>query len=172
MKSTQKNKKRYTSLLNVGIRERIATECPPDMTDSMKTAILKEIEEFDHDATQKARYEAGKSAAGSASIDAYQEWLEHNAGHEPAEANPDIVPEENGIQYITSKKDSEIQRLLKEFRQSLTGLQLQVWNLVMKHQLSIGQTARILNKNRSNVQDALRRARIKFQLFGEAFARV
>jgi RNA polymerase sigma factor (sigma-70 family) len=163
MKSHRKSKKTLTTELNAGDRERIATHCPSDMTETVRLALEEEIKNFD---ASSARRDAETSAAGSA-VDAYQDWLEDHEGHEPPEANPDTVPDEDGFKYITSEKDEEVTRLLKKFRLSLPARQLQVWNLVMQHQMSLNETAKLLNISKGVVQEYLDKAKEKFRQFAE-----
>lgn len=169
MKSTQKNKKRHVSILNAGIKEKVIGHCPPDMTASIKEALEEEIEDFD---AVQARKDIEEGARGRAAIDAYLDWLEHNEGHELPEANPDILADNEGIQYFVSNKDDETVRLLKEFRHLLTARELQVWNLIMQHQYSFLATAKLLRISESSMRTYLKRAKEKFQKYTEVIKRV
>lgn len=173
MKSNRKRKNCMSGYYSVGTKEKVIGHCPPDLTDSVKTALEKEIADFKADPKQaeEVRKDAELSAAGGPSLDAYQEWLAHNEGQEPAEANPDIVDADDGIKYLPSKKDSKSARLLQEFRQSLTPRELQVWNLVMKHQYSQHETAQLLSIKQQVVLIYLKRAKAKFAKFAEAVKR-
>lgn len=172
MKSARNRKSCIASPLSVGTKERVTSSCPPDLTDSVKTALLQEIAEFDAKKVKQAKQDADTSAAGGPTLDAYQEWLAHNGGQEPIEANPDIVAEENGIKYLISKKDNKLVGLLTEFRQSLTPRELQVWNLVMKHQISHRKAATLLEIKDRVLETYLTRAKRKFRKFLEAIKRV
>lgn len=163
-KSTQKSLKPHTTGISVGI-ERSLNQCPPDMTKKVRDALLEEIKNFD---PVLARREAEKSAVGGRTMDAYNSWLEQHGGQEPPEANPDIVPEDEGLHYITSNKDDDETRLLKEFRQLLSTRELQVWNLVMRHTMSIQDAADLLRIKKGTVQSYLQTAKEKFTKFMEA----
>lgn len=140
------------------------------MSLKVKMALSKEIVDFkkDEKAQSQARQDAEQSANGGPNLDAYQEWLERNKGHEPPEANPDIVSDEDGIKYLPSKRDVETDNLLKEFRQSLTGRQLQVWNLVMRHRMSKRKAADLLSIGEGRVRKYLQAAVKKLHKFKEA----
>lgn len=168
MKSTRKRKSCIASTVSVGTKEKVTSHCPPDMTDSVKNALLLEIEQFN---AAEAKGGADASAAGGASSDAYHEWLSQNGGREPVEANPDIVAEDDGIKYLFSKKDNKLVCLLREFRQSLTSRELQVWNLVMKHQYSHRDAANLLHMQDRVLETYLTRAKTKFRKFAEAIKR-
>lgn len=167
-KSTRKRRKHHTLGLNAGDVERVVSECPAHMSLKVKMALLNEIAEFDKDKARQARNDAGQSARGGPNVDAYQEWLERNQGHEPREANPDTVSDEDGIKYTPSKRDYQTEALLKEFRQSLTDKQLQVWNLVMRHRMSYRKAADLLGIGLSTLRDHLRLAKRQFRKFAEA----
>lgn len=169
MKSAQNSNSCIASPLSVGTKDKVTGQCPPDMTDSVKQALLKEIEQFN---AAQAKRDADASAAGGPTSDAYHEWLSQNGGQEPIEANPDIVAEEDGIKYLISKKDNKLVCLLMEFRQSLTARELQVWNLVMKHQYSHRDAARLLNIKDRVLETYLTRAKSKFRRFAQAIRRV
>lgn len=173
-KSTQKRPKGSASQLSAGDMERAASQCPNHMSLRVKNALSKEIEDFkqDAEAQAKARQDAEESAAGGPTLDAYQEWLERNGGTETPEANPDVVSDEDGIKYIPSKMDAETQALLKEFHQSLTDKQFQVWNLVMRHHMSKRKAADLLGIDEKMVRKQLAFARKKMMKFGEAFKHV
>lgn len=168
-KSIQKNRKRHVTIPNAGIKEKVISHCPPDMTASVKEALEQEIEDFD---AVQARKDIEEGARGRAAVDAYLDWLEHNEGHELPEANPDILADNEGIQYFASHKDDETVRLLKEFRQLLTAREVQVWNLVMQHQYSFLATAKLLRISESSMRIYLKRAKEKFTKYMEAIKRV
>jgi DNA-binding CsgD family transcriptional regulator len=151
--------------LSAGDKVLISSNCPSEMTERVKTVISKEIESFD---PAVALHEADISAAGGPNRNAYHDWIEQNEGQEPPEANPDIVAEGGGINYTTSTKDDEMVSLLTEFRQSLSARELQVWNLVMVHQMSHRQVENLLNIQRRLVSVYLKRAKKKFIKFMEA----
>lgn len=160
--------------LNAGDIERAASQCPANMSLKVKNALLKEIKNFEQSKEVKAQVhqDAEQSANGGPTLDAYQEWLERNEGHESPEANPDIVSDEDGIKYLPSKKDYEVDALLKEFRQALTDKQLQVWNLVMRHQMSNRKAGHLLGITEVMVRKQLKLARKKLHKFGEAIKNV
>lgn len=162
-KSTQKSLKPHTTDISVG-KERSLSQCPPDMTQKVRDALLEEIRTFD---PALAKREAEKSAAGGRTMDAYHAWLEQHGGQEPAEANPDIVSEDEGLHYIASDKDDDETRLLKEFRQLLSTRELQVWNLVMRHTMSIQDAADLLRIKKGTAQSYLQTAKEKFTKFME-----
>lgn len=170
-KSTRKRTKRSALELNAGDVERAASQCPSHMSLKVKMALSKEIEDFQKDKglQSQVRQDAEQSANGGPTIDAYQEWLERNEGHEPPEANPDIVSDENGIKYIPSKRDVETDNLLREFRQILTDKQLQVWNLVMRHRLSKRKAADLLGIDEKMVRKQLKAAKGKLHAFKKLF---
>lgn len=165
MKNSHQNSKScMASRLNAGDKMLVKSNCPAELTEKVKEALLKEIEAFDK---PSAQHEADVSATGGPTNDAYHDWLEQNEGHEPPEANPDIIAEGEGLNYITSNKDDSVVSLLKEFRQTLTARELQVWNLVMAHQLSHRQVERLLKVQRRSVSVYLKRAKVKFIKFME-----
>lgn len=170
-KSTRKRRKTPSLELNAGDVERATSQCPAHMSLKVKMALSKEIEDFqgDKELQSQIRQDAEHSANGGPSIDAYQDWLERNEGHEPPEANPDIVADEDGIKYLPSKRDVETDNLLKEFRQSLTVKQLQVWNLVMRHQLSKRKTAELLSIDYKTVVQHLQAAKRRLHEFKKLF---
>jgi DNA-directed RNA polymerase specialized sigma subunit len=163
--SMQNEQKDHTIHVSAGDIEHTNSHCPSDMTKKVKDALLEEIKRFDPLLAQK---DADTSAAGGTSVDAYNDWLEQHGGQEPPEANPDVVSEDDGLHYITSKKDEDETRLLTEFRQILSIRELQVWNLVMKHQMSIKDAADLLRVSKSSAQVYLRKAKAKFTKFMEA----
>lgn len=148
--------------LNAG--DKTSTTCPPSLNKSVKQALLNEIKNFD---PKIARKEAEISARGGPSLNAYNRWLDQNGGQEPTEANPDVLSEGEGIKFIPRKKDKQSVRLLTEFRQYLPTRQLQVWNLIMKHNLSYQEVADLLNLKVSTVQCYVERAKLKFAQFVE-----
>lgn len=164
-KSTRKMTKPHTTDTSVGTKESIKGKCPPDLTQAVKDSFLEEINIFDVAAANK---EAEKSAAGGHTVDAYSSWLDQHGGQEPPEANPDIVSEDDSLHYITSEKDDDETRLLTEFRQVLSTRELQVWNLVMKHVLSIKKAGNLLGISKGTVQSYLKTAKVKFRKFMEA----
>lgn len=169
-KSIRKQRKGFELELNAGDVERAASQCPAHMSLKVKMALSKEIAEFEKSQKlqEQARQDAEQSANGGPNIDAYQEWLERNEGHEPPEANPDIVADEDGIKYLPSKRDYETDALLKEFRQALTVKQLQVWNLVMRHRMSNCKAASLLGISEMMVRKQLKLAKKKMYKFMEA----
>jgi DNA-directed RNA polymerase specialized sigma subunit len=174
VKTMQKRRKRFALGLNAGDVERAASQCPAHMSLKVKKALSKEIEDFKRSAKAQTqtRQDAEQSANGGPTLDAYQEWLERNEGHEPSEANPDIVSDEDGIKYLPSKRDYETETLLKEFRQALTDKQLQVWNLVMRHNMSKRKAANLLCISEMMVRKQLAAAKQKLHKFGEAINHV
>lgn len=166
MKSTRKSKNCPPSQLSAGAIERASNSCPPHMSESVKKALEKEIDEFNK---AEAKQSANVSAAGGPTLDAYQEWLEQHGGNEVPEANPDVVSDEDGIKYLPSNKDGKTTSLLKEFRQSLSENELRVWTLMMKHSLSRRKTADLLSLDERDVGKYLRRAKQKMQQFSEGF---
>jgi DNA-binding CsgD family transcriptional regulator len=149
--------------LNAG--DKTSTTCPPALNKSVKQALLNEIKHFDE---KKARKEIEDSANGGAATNAYHNWLDQNGGHEPVEANPDVLAENDGLKYIESKKDSLTASLLTDVRQSFSRKELQVWNLVMKHNISQRDAADLLHMSRNALQMHLKRATDKFTKFMEA----
>jgi len=131
----------------------------------VKRALSEEIKNFD---TKVAHKEIEEGARGDASMDAYHDWLDLHDGHEPTEANPDVLAESDGINYLPSKEDGEMANLLTEVRQFFSVRELQVWNLVMKHNLTQQEAADLLNISRPSLQNYLRRANKKFKEFMEA----
>jgi len=168
-KSTRKRRIGHVSEVSAGNRERVSSHCPPEMTDSVKAALEAEIEAFKADPANAeiAIREAQASAKGAPVKDDYQDWLELHDFREPLEANPDIVSDEDGFIYGPSKKDANTVKLLKEFRQTLTARELQVWNMVMKHQFSLLKAAGLLNMSESSLRTHLWRATKKFHKFME-----
>lgn len=162
-KSARNRKSCSPSELNAG--DKTSTTCPPALNKSVKLALLKEIKNFD---VKKARKEIEESAKGGPSADAYHNWLEQNGGHEPVEANPDVLAENDGLKYIESKKDGPMASLLTDVRQAFSKKELQVWNLVMKHNLSQREAADLLSMTRRQLQTHLKRATDKFTKFMEA----
>lgn len=162
-KSIRKGQSCHPSELSAG--DKGVTSCPPDLNKSVKCALSNEIKNFD---PKTARKDAEDSANGGASSDAYNRWLDQNGGHEPIEANPDVLSESDGINYLPSKEDSESANLLTEVRQLLSTRELQVWNLVMRHNLPQQEAADLLNISRSSLRFYLKRANKKFKEFMEA----
>lgn len=142
----------------------ITTSCPPTLSKSLKRALLAEIKDFD---AKEARKEAKLSAQGKRAVDAYTSWVYFHGGHEPTEANPDVLAEEDGIKFITSKEDSEMAALLTEVRQLFSTRELQCWNLVMRHNMSYREASDLLNISISSVQNYVKRAKEKFTKFME-----
>lgn len=169
MKSNRKRKSCMSSTLNVGINDKVTNHCPPDMNESIKFSLEEEIKNFD---AAQARRDAETSATGGPSTDAYHSWLMQNDGHEPAEANPDIVSEEEGLKYLHSNKDNKLVSLLNEFRQLLTSRERQVWNLVMKHQYSHREAAKLLEIKPRVLDVYLKRSKEKFNKFMEIIKHV
>lgn len=151
-----------TPELNVG--DKTLTTCPPSLNQSLKKALLKEIEDFN---PKDARLEAEKSARGGPSSDAYNSWLDQNSGHEPSEANPDVLSENDSLIYSPSKKDSTLARLLTEVRQLFSKRELQAWNLIKKHNMSYREAADLLNVSPNAVYEYVQSARTKFIKFLE-----
>src|SRR5258708_31722623 len=113
MKKTYRNGQScHPSGLSAG--NKASANCPPQLTKSVRKAILDEIKICD---AEVARKEIAESARGGASADAYADWLDQNGGHEPTEANPDVLSENDGIKYLPSKEDGEMANLLTEVRQ-------------------------------------------------------
>lgn len=166
-KSTRKFKKCHATSISAGIKEKVTNHCPPDMTDSVKKALEKEIADFD---AAKTRQDIEEGSDGGPSVNAYHDWL--MGGQELPEANPDVLSEDDGLKYIASKKDHETVRLLKEFRQALTKRELQVWNLIMTRQYSYREAAKLLNIDDSTLRTYLSRAKLKFTKYAEAIKRV
>ena len=168
-KSIRNRRIGHVSEVSAGNKERVASHCPSEMTDSVKVALEAEIEAFKADPANAeiARREAQASAKGAPVRDDYQNWLELHDFREPLEANPDIVSDEDGLIYGPSKKDGNTVKFLKEFRQTLTAREFQVWNLVMKHQMSLLKAADLLNMSESSLRSHLKRATRKFHRFME-----
>jgi DNA-directed RNA polymerase specialized sigma24 family protein len=149
----------------IGAGNSVLTGCPPALNKSVKKALLAEIKQFDAKAAQK---EADDSAKGRRSIDAYTSWVYFHGGHEPLEANLDVLSEDEGLRYFPSTEDSETADLLKDVRQLFSPRELQAWNLVMRHNMSYREAADLLDVSLSSVQNYVKRARIKFMKFMEA----
>ncbi len=163
MKSIRKSQICSPTELNAG--DKTSTTCPPALNKSEKLALLNEIKSFDE---KKALKEIEESANGGPSNDAYHRWLEQNGGHEPIEANPDVLSENDGLKYIESKKDNQMIELLKDVRHAFSKKELQVWNLVMKHNITQQEAADLLNITRRQLRTHLQRAHKKFKGFLEA----
>ena len=146
------------------VGDKTLTTCPPSLNKSLKKALLKEIKEFKE---KDAQLEAEKSARGGPSLDAYNAWLDQNGGHEPIEANPDVLSENDGLIYSSSKKDSDMARLLTEVRQLFSKRELQAWNLVKKHNMSYREAADLLNISPNAVYEYVQSAKAKFIKFLE-----
>jgi DNA-directed RNA polymerase specialized sigma subunit len=142
----------------------VAHVCPPVLSKSVKQSLLAEIKQFD---AKEARREAEKSADGKRSIDAYTTWVYLHGGHEPLEANLDVLSDEDGLKYLPSCDDSNMADLLKDVRQVFSTRELQAWNLVMKHNLSYREAADLLKISISAVQNYVKRAKQKFIKFME-----
>lgn len=151
-----------TPELNVG--DKTSTTCPPALNKSLKQALLKEIQDFN---PKDAQIEAERSARGGPSTDAYNAWLDQNGGHEPIEANPDVLSENDGLIYLPSKADSQMTRLLTEVRQLFSKRELQAWNLVKKHSMSYREAADLLNISPNAVYEYVQSAKAKFIKFLE-----
>lgn len=162
-KSIRNRKYGCPSGLNAG--DKTSTNCPPDLNKSVKESILNEIDNFD---VQKARKEIEDSANGKPSVDAYHNWVDQNMGHEVSEANPDVLAEDDGLKYITSRKDGSMAILLTDVRLAFSRKELQVWNMVMKHNISQQEAADLLNIARVTLRRHLKRAEDKFRKFMEA----
>lgn len=149
----------------VGAGNQVSTNCPPALSKSAKRALLAEIKQFDAKAAQKA---ADDSAKGKRSVDAYSSWVYFHGGHEPLEANLDVLSEDEGIKYYPSNEDSDMADLLADVRHFFSARELQSWNLVMKHNMSYREAADLLNISLSSVQNYVKRAEKKFKKFMEA----
>ena len=79
-----------------------------------------------------------------------------------------ILAEGSSIKFIATKRDKRSAKLLTDFRQQLPVRQLQVWNLVMKHNLSYQEVADLLHLKVSTVQCYVNRAKDKFKQYMEA----
>lgn len=97
----------------------------------------------------------------------YREYLERlgdpNQDHdsnEPAEANPDVLDEKDGLWYIKRDIDEELLAKVLEATKELTHRQKQVLQMVGYEGKTIANVAAILNISRGNVSDLLNRARI------------
>jgi len=142
----------------------MAHSCPPVLGKSAKRALLAEIKQFD---ARESKREVARSAAGNRSIDAYTSWVYIHGGHEPLEANLDVLSDEDGLKYFPSHDDSEMADLLRDVRQVFSPRELQAWNLVMRHRLSYREAADLLQVSMSAVQNYVKRARAKFVKFME-----
>lgn len=142
----------------------VTTSCPHTLSKSLKKALLAEIKDFD---AKGAKKDAELSAQGKRAVDAYTSWVYFHGGHEPTEANPDVLAEEDGIKFISSTEDSEAADLLKDVRQLFSARELQCWNLVMRHNMSYREAGDLLNLSLSTVQEYVRRAKDKFTKFME-----
>lgn len=167
-KSTRKNGSCRKPHVSTGTREQ--TNCPPDLTRSVKEGLLQEIRAFKSKSAQKIARRAIEDGAKSApNIEAYVQWREQRAQFpEPVEANPDILSDEDGIKYLPSKEDSAMAILLAEVRQLFTPRERQAWNLVMRHSMSYQEAADLLSISVSTVQSYVDRARAKFIQYLEA----
>ncbi len=155
-------------------KSRLHTSCPPDMTEAMRQSFLQEIADFNSDPKTMAeiKKDIEESAKAKPATDAYSTWLDNNEGHELPEANPDILADNEGIQYIVSHKNAETAHILREFRLALTSRELQVWNLIMQQQYSFRKAAQVLKINQSTLRTYLTRAKSKFMKYMEAIKRV
>lgn len=153
--------------LSVG--DKTLNSCPPALNALVKRSLNKEIKNFN---VAEARREAALSAAGGPSQDAYHAWVEQNGGHEPVEANPDSLAEEDGIKFLPSKKDSALVNLLEEARQTFSDRERQAWNLVMRNCLSYQEAGDLLNISATTVQKYIERGKVKFIKFAQERKRV
>lgn len=164
-KSTKKAKYCRTLHYSAGADPKI--NCPPYMTDKVKKRLEAEIKEFGKRKRRTAKLDAELSSNGSESVDAYHSWVSLHGGRELPEANPDVLSDEEGINYFPSAGDSEEACLLEEVRQLFNPRELQAWNLVMRHGMSLSEAAELLKISKSAVQSYLKRAKLKFTQYME-----
>jgi DNA-directed RNA polymerase specialized sigma24 family protein len=161
-KSTRKGQLRGTS--DIGAGTDAQTNCPPTLNKRVRRSLQQEIRDFD---ALVAREEAEHSGRGNTDVSAYGAWVFMHGGHEPVEANPDVLSDEEGINYLPSNEDSAHVRLLLEVRQLFTLKELQAWNLVMRHGMSLGEAADLLGISKSSTRNHVDRAKVKFKKFME-----
>lgn len=163
MHNSHRNRKfTHTPELNAG--DKAKTRCPSALNTAVKKALLKEISIFN---AADAKRQAEESSKGGPSSEAYSTWLDQNGGHEPNEANPDVLSENDGLIYLPSKEDRHTAYLLEEVRQLFSPRELQVWNIVMKHNISYQDAADLLSISKATLQGYVRTAKAKFNKFIE-----
>lgn len=170
-KSHQNRRSCRPSVHSARAEELIAHQCPPDMTVAIKAAFKKEIAAFDEFDALAAKQAAEASAKGNKGSEEYSDWVEKHGGNELVEANPDLLSEEDRLKYLPISKDEAIARILKEFRETLSDRELQVWNLIMARQMTRKETASLLSISERTVSSCLRRGYTKFNKFAEAIKR-
>lgn len=159
-KSTRNGPLCRKSPLSAG--DNAANSCPPALKASVKRALKKEIENFD---AQQARIDAEESAAGKSAVNAYSEWLEVNGGNEPMEANPDVLSEDDGINFLSKMDDDNTASLLEEARFTFSDKEHQCWNLVMIKNMTYQDTGDLLHLSKSTVKSYVERAKKKFTTY-------
>lgn len=133
----------------------------PDLTKAIKDDLSKEIAAFDEKATLA---EIEREAVGQKPIDAYLEWRETRDQHfkqEPADANPDVLSEEDAVNLDKPDLPSEFAEAKQAVDDLLSFRELQVWKLTMRKGLSHKQVASLLHISEGTVETYLQRAKNK-----------
>lgn len=132
----------------------------PDLSATQKAKLLREIAQFD---TAKTKRIIEENAVGKGDIDAYQDWVDNNGGLENKRANPDLLSEDESIDFGRPISDKTMELAKKEINAILSHREAQVWQKVMRDGLTLVETADKLRISQPTVSGYLKSAEKKVQ---------
>lgn len=130
----------------------------PSLTPAMKAKLEAEIKAFNQ-AKTKSLIE--KEALSKPAVNAYQAWVDKHEGTEDSRANPDLLSDEESMQFNRPVKDPSIEKAKAELTELLSHRELQVWQYVMRDGFTVADAAQRLRLSSATASQYLSSAKAK-----------
>lgn len=137
-------------------------EYQPNLTPEVKAELEAEIAAFDK---EKTLAELEENAKPKRDAPGYSKWradnFPDNVGNGAAEAEPDILSENDAVKFIKPTFSKQIVLATLEIKELLSFRESQCWQAVMRNGLSIKETAKRLRIGERTVEEYIARAKAK-----------